>query len=372
MYETETFEVILRRLLGRVTSPKVDKREGAMIYDPLAATSVEFQNSYISLDGVRTEMFPDTASREYLIRHCADRNLTPKPASYAKVRGRFTPATLEIPIGSRYSHEDFNYVVTEKISDGMYYLQCETIGSEPNTITGQLVPIDYLDGLQTAEIVDVAILGEDEEDTETLRERYFASTQSDSFGGNERDYQQKTQSIAGVGGIKVYSGSEWNGGSTVKCVIQDSEYAVPTFELVELVQKAIDPEIKTVDIYGDVAFGTHAGEGKGVAPIGHFVTVVGVYNTVVDIETVLAYKSGYSWDSVKDKVLAAVDEYFASLNKNWAETDKIRVRISQLESKLLTITGILDVEQTTLNGNAENLAVDKDSIVTRGTINGYS
>lgn len=371
MYENETFEVILRRMLGRILA-KVDKREGSFIYDALAAPSVEFQNIYIALDYVMKEMFPDTASREFLIRHCADSGLIPKPASYAKVRGRFTPSSLEIPIGKRFSHEDLNYVVTEKISDGLYYLQCETIGSEPNTVTGQLIPIDYIDGLQTAEIVDVSILGEDEEETETLRERYFASKHSDAFGGNQRDYKQKILSIAGVGGVKEYGGSKWNGGGTVKCVIQDSDYDVPTFELVEMVQHDIDPEIQTVDIKGDVAFGANAGEGKGTAPIGHFVTVVGVNSTVVDIETVLTYKSGYSWDSVKDKVVAAVDAYFKDLNKDWQDNDKIRVRISQLESKLLNITGVLDVQQTTLNGMPENLAVDEDSIVTRGTINGHS
>lgn len=369
MYDTETFEVILRRMLARVAS-KFDKREGSIAYDALAPAAVEFQNFYIALENVLTEMFPDTASREYLIRHCADRKIQPKEPSAAKVKGQFTPANIDV-MGKRFSHEDFNYVVTEKISDGVYYMLCETLGSEANGVTGQLIPIDYIDGLQTAHIIEVSIPGEDAEDTEALRERYFASTDSEAFGGNERDYKQKILSIAGVGGVKVYSGATWNGGSTVKCVIQDSDYAVPTFDLVETVQHQIDPEVTTVDIYGDVAFGEHVGEGKGTAPIGHIVTVVGVYNTVVDVTMQLVFKSGYSWESVKNNVETAIKSYFAELNADWQHTDEesgIIVRLAQIESSLLRVPGILDIYQTLINGKAENLALDKDSLVSLGEV----
>lgn len=369
MYDTETFEVILRRMLARVAA-KFDKREGSIAYDALAPAAVEFQNFYIALENVLTEMFPDTASREYLIRHCADRNIQPKEPSAAKVKGQFTPANIDV-MGKRFSHEDFNYVVTEKISDGVYYMLCETLGSEANGVTGQLIPIDYIDGLQTAHIIEVSIPGEDAEDTEALRERYFASTDSEAFGGNERDYKQKILSIAGVGGVKVYSGATWNGGSTVKCVIQDSDYAVPTFDLVETVQHKIDPEVTTVDIYGDVAFGEHVGEGKGTAPIGHIVTVVGVYNTVVDVTMQLVFKSGYSWESVKNNVETAIKSYFAELNADWQYTDEesgIIVRLAQIESSLLRVPGILDIYQTLINGKAENLALDKDSLVSLGEV----
>lgn len=369
MYENETFDVILRRMLGRILA-KVDKREGSFIYDALAAPSVEFQNMYIAIDYVLKEMFPDTASREYLIRHCADRKIQPKEPSAAKVKAQFTPANIDV-MGKRFSHDDFNYIVTEKIGDGVYYMLCEALGTDANGVTGQLVPIDYIDGLQTAHIVDVSIPGEDAEDTEALRERYFASTDSDAFGGNERDYKQKILSIPGVGGVKVYSGSKWNGGSTVKCVIQDAEYAVPTFDLVKTVQHKIDPEVTTVDMYGDVVFGEHVGEGKGTAPIGHIVTIVGAYNTVVDVTVQLVFKSEYSWESVKNNVETAIKSYFAELNADWQNTDEdsgLIVRLAQIESSLLRVPGILDIYQTLLNGKAENLALDKDSLVSLGEI----
>lgn len=356
MYKELTFNAILERMLDRISSTK-DKREGSQVYDALAPTAVELFNAYILLQGVLMEMFPDTATRNYLIKHCAERGLTPKPASPATVEGEFTPTNLEIPIGARFSHEDLNYKVTKKIADGSYELECETLGTIGNGVTGRLIPIDYVEGLQTANIVKLSIPGEDDEDTESLRARYFASINSEAFGGNKIDYEQKILSISGVGQVKVYSASQWNGGGTVKCVIVDSDDHVPTEELVDEVQTIIDPE-------------GNYGEGNGIAPIGHFVTIVGAYNTVINITASFTYKRDYSWDKVKENVKTAIDNYLASLNERWSGLDKIRVRISHIESAILNVEGILDIQNTSINGKEENLAVDKDSLVSRGTING--
>ena len=357
LYSSETYEKILNRMLSRVPA-KFDKREGSIIYDATAPAALELLNVYLALDSIIDEVFADTASREYLIRRCAERGITPKEATKAVATGSFTPVNLEVPIGARFSLGDFNYVVTKKIEAGYYYLECETAGREPNGVTGQLIPIDYVEGLQRAEITEVSILGEDEEETEALRNRYFASLTAEAFGGNKIDYKNKILSQNGVGGVKIYSGAEWNGGGTVKAVIIDSEKGVPTFDLVNAVQTAIDPE-------------ANQGEGIGLAPIGHFVTVIGAYDTKVNIETTLTYEAGQSWASLKTKIEEAVDSYFKSLNETWQDSEKITVILARLESYILGVTGVLDIQNTTLNGKAENIVLDKDSLVSRGTINGY-
>lgn len=382
MYKELRFDAILERMLKRVAA-KYDKREGSVIWDALAPASVEFQNFYVILQGVLMEMFADTATRNFLIKHCAERGISPKPASAAIVKGQFTPATVNVPIGSRFSHEDFNYTVTSKISDGLYYLTCESVGSEANEAIGRLVPIEYLSGLQTAEIVDVVVLGEDDEPTESLRARYFSSINAEAFGGNKRDYVDKIMSIGGVGAVKVYSGAKWNGGGTVRCVIVDSNFEVPDQKLIDDIQLEIDPELMSFD--GSLSNGTRvgladdgsqynigSGEGEGWAPIGHIVTIMGAYGTPVNITTEILYRNGFSWETVKNDVENVVDEYLHELNQQWSNTDAIRVRISQLESRILNVNGVLDIRDTMLNGKAENLTVNEDSIVTRGTINARS
>lgn len=64
MYEDQTYEVILERMLARVNE-KFDKREGAVIFDTHSPTAIEFQILYIELDTILREAYGDTASREF-------------------------------------------------------------------------------------------------------------------------------------------------------------------------------------------------------------------------------------------------------------------------------------------------------------------
>ena len=112
MYEQMTFERIVRRMLDAVPQ-NVDKREGSILYDAVCGAALELANLYIELDVVLNETFADTASREYLIRRAAERGLSPEPATNAVLRGEFN---IDVPIGSRFSLEELNYAVIEKIS----------------------------------------------------------------------------------------------------------------------------------------------------------------------------------------------------------------------------------------------------------------
>ena len=354
MYENVTFETIMERMLARVPST-MDKREGSVIWDALAPAAIELQNLYIALDTILNETYADTASLYYLKKRCKERGIEQIPASNAILQGEFTPITRNIPLGSRFSCDQLNYIVTMKISDGVYKLMCETVGTDGNIHLGTLIPIDYIEGLETAELTEVLIPAEDDEDVESLRKRYLESMNSQSFGGNIADYEEKTNAIAGVGGVKVTP--VWNGGGTVKLTIINSSYGVPSDELVELVQNTIDPV-------------GHSGEGVGLAPIGHVVTVVGVKSYPVNIATNITYQNGWNWDSAKNYILNAIDQYFIELGQTWVESEGLVVRISQLESKILNCTGVIDIQNTTLNGSGSNLSLAVDEIPVRGTVNG--
>jgi uncharacterized phage protein gp47/JayE len=354
MYEHMTFENIMEDVLARVPST-MDKREGSVIWDAIAPVVVEFANAYIALDTVLNETFADTASLYYLVKRAKERGIEQKLANKAILKGEFTPVTLNVPIGSRFSCDNLNYVVTEKVSNGVYKLTCETAGTEGNTHFGILIPVEYIDGLETAELTELLIPAEDDEDVESLRERYFESITSQAYGGNIADYKKKTISISGVGGVKVTP--VWNGGGTVKLTIVDGSFGVPSKELIELVQNEIDPV-------------GHSGEGFGLAPIGHVVTVVGIKEKTVNVVTNITYQNGWNWDSTKSYILNAVDEYFKELHKVWDESDNLIVRISQLESKILSCEGVLDVQDTKLNGSSSNLSLAVDEIPVRGTVNG--
>ena len=183
MYEAQTFEVIMSRMLDRAPAD-IDKREGSIIYDALAPAAIEIAQLYVLLDQLINNAYGDTAIREFLIRIAAARGIVPEEATNAKVLGSFKPTGLAIPLGSRWNCGEFNYVVESKVTDGHYILLCETTGTAPNGNTGMLIPLDYLHGLIKAEIESLEIPGEDEENTETFRLKYLNSFSNENCGNN--------------------------------------------------------------------------------------------------------------------------------------------------------------------------------------------
>ena len=69
-----------------------------------------------------------------------------------QVQASFEPNTVEIATGTRFNLGEYNYIVKEKIGDGIYRMQCETAGTAPNIITGELTPVEYIEGLTYGEI----------------------------------------------------------------------------------------------------------------------------------------------------------------------------------------------------------------------------
>lgn len=349
MYESMTFETILQRMLDRIDDA-FDKREGSIIYDALAPAAIELQNLYFELDRMIQEAYADTASRDFLIARAAERGIVPKAATYAVRRGVFN---TDIPAGSRFSLNKLNYISGEKISDGIFEMTCETAGEVGNTDRGSLVPIDYIDGLITAELTDIITAGTDEEDTEVFRTRYFDSLDAQAFGGNVADYKETVTAMTGVGGVKVIP--IWNGPGTVKIIITDSAYGTPEEKLISRVQENLDPA-------------EYSGTGVGLAPIGHKVTVVGADTKTIDINISVSVSEDFTWEDIRPSAEKAIDTYFSELASNWAHNDRLTVRISQIESRLLDIDGILDVAETELNGIKGNLVLQEYEIPVRGNL----
>lgn len=363
MYEDQTYNVIMDRMKAKALElyPDIDTREGSIIHTALGPAAAEMAQLYMQMDVVLNETFADTASRPRLIKRVGEIGMTPDPATYAILKGVFTPSSLEMTTGTRFSGNGLNYAITEKISAGVYKVQCETLGVIGNQYLGDLVPVLYVPGLETCKLTEVLIPGEDEQETESLRTEYFNSFDDKAYGGNVADYTQKINGLNGVGGVKIYPVA--SGAGTVKAVIINSSFGQPSPELIAAVQAAVDP----------VAY---AGQGVGIAPIDHVVTVAGVTTTAVNIATTITYQSGYTWADIQTYVNAAIDAYFLELNQTWQSTKSLTVnnglvvRISQIETRLLNIAGVLDIAGTTLNGTASNLTLGVDNIAVRGTTSG--
>lgn len=350
MYENLSYEDILKRLLERVPDT-MDKREGSIIYDALSPCAIEIKLLYIAIDDALSDSFADTASREFLIRRAAERGLYPKAAACAELRAVCVPEGLDIPLGTRFSMGENYFFIAEKLSDNSYRIKCENAGAAGNSIFGTMTPVEYVRGLESFSAVEVLIPGEDEEDTEAFRKRYLGSFDSHAFGGNVTDYIEKTGAISGVGAVKVTP--VWQGAGTVELTILDSELNAASTELISRVQELIDPE---------------AAMGEGLAPIGHSVTVDTAEAVPIDISMHLDFDEGYSFTGLRDEIEAVISDFLLELRRNWSARNSASVRVSQIESRLVGVRGIVDISDTKICGAASNFELTRLQIPVLGVI----
>lgn len=342
MYEDQSFDVIMKRMLSRV-SDNLDKREGGIIYDALAPAAVELAQMYAELDVYLNLTFADTSSGVYLDDRADELGVTRKPASKAIRKGEFTDIfsnPFDVPIGSRFSIENLNFTAVEKVSTGIFSLQCDTPGEVGNTLSGTLIPIEYIPSLGNAQLTDILIPGEDEESDDSLRSRYLERAQKPITSGNVYHYEMWAKEVAGIGGAKAYS--TWNGPGTVKVVVVDMDKRSPTPAKVEEVKVHIE----------------------GVMPVNVDLTVAGATELQINVTASLTLEPGYTTSSVANEVKASLATYLESI----ALTEST-VRVSRIANLILDADGVIDYANLKLNGGTGNVLVPDGSIPVLGTVN---
>lgn len=398
MYEKETYEVILERMLGRV-SDKLDKRPSSLIYDTHSPAAMELQGLYIELEYLIRNSYGDTAAREFLVLLAKDRGLVPDAATGAVLKGEFEPAGIDVS-GRRFNIGNVNYTVLEGMGPGEYKVQCETEGTVGNQHFGDMIPLDYIDGLQSARLTEILIPGEDEEDTEAFRQRYFDSFSGRSFAGNRAAYMEAVKRIDGVGDLKITR--VWNGdicpaemvptaevaswyesavdgldagvaswlsavytaarekkltvgGTVLITVVSALDFGPVSDVLLDRIQTELDPE-------------QNAGEGYGIVPIGHVVSVKSAESVPIYVKAEVTFSEGYGWTATGTLIRNTVDSYLLELRKEWAGSSGITVRISQIESRILGVKGVIDITGTQINGSPDNLTLTAYQIPVTGGV----
>lgn len=349
-----SYEALMERKLDMIDDRR-DKRQGSLIYDALAPNAAETASFYADLEMLEDRTFGDTATGDDLTRRAAERGITRKGAVKATFYGSFLDengAEYPVEAGTRFFLEKYYYVVLSREEDGRYVLECETAGACGNDYLGNLLPLETMMGLAEATLTELRTDGEDEEGDEELRKRYFASFDADAFGGNIADYKSKVNALQNVGGVKVYPA--WNGGGTVKVVIIDQGWRAPTETELSELQDRIDPESR--------------GEGYGIAPIGHRVTVDGVTEVPCRISMNLSLAEGAVQETVLADIQGRFEVYFEEMRKNWADSTYLTVRISYLEARALEAEGVVDISGCSINGGSGNLVLGADEVPVLGEI----
>lgn len=351
MFEDKTFETILADMLARVPS-NLDKRQGSIIYDALAPTAAELAQTYINLNVILDNAFADTAIDASLDKKCSEIGIARDEASKTIQKGIFTGSdglAFDINIGDRFSvvNTNIRFEATEKIIDGQFKMECEIAGSIGNTVTGQLLPISYIEGLETANLTEILIIGEDIESNDDLRIRYYKKVQNNAQDGNIAQYIEWADGYSGIGRSKIIP--LWDGDNTVKVSILDATNDIATTELIDEFQEYLDPNSE--------------GLGEGKAPIGSIVTVSTAIGLTVNVSATITLNTGYIMDDAQTQAEEAVELYFRSISY-----DKNNVSLIALGSSMLGTDAISSVSDLLLNSSASDVSLTNEAIPQLGTV----
>ena len=330
-------------------SDDFDKRETSIIYQAVAMVVPELMLLQSDIELMEDEAFPDSCNYNSLVRFSGLRNIHPRQATRGVVIAEFSK---DIEIGTRFNCEERNYEVLEKINTNKYKLIAEETGHIESI--GDLTPINDMPDLRTAKITSVYLDGREEESLESLRKRYMESLDYQAFGGNRADYIEKVTSVDGVGACKVFRRPKATSSEVGKItiVIVDTTYKNASRELIKNVASILTP--------------TEDGEGAGLAPIGHKVTVVGAEKQTVNVKTRITIERDI--DNITRDLTKAVEEYLHELRSGFGSDEATVVRISAIENKILGIKGVIDVSNTTINGVEKNLTIEDKSIPVIGEV----
>ena len=353
--EKYTYDYFMNAALEYVPQD-VDIREGSIMFDALAPACYQLADLAMELKNVMLETFVTTATGGYLDLRAEEagvrRILATQAVAKVKVEDE-NGAPYDLDLGTRFSSigDDPVYYKITSGTDiaGEYLMTADEVGSTGNEYVGTILPIDNLNNFGQAEITEISIPARDDETDESLRSRVIAEKGIGAFGGNIEDYIRMANEVDGVGAVQVYP--TWQGGGTVLLSILNNEFKNPAQTLVDLVQQTIDPD-KT-------------GAGLGLAPIGHKVTVKAPEEKLLAISFYLTTEPGIDRDSVMAAINAAVEKYFDSTRRRWAERREGGYRTwiyrSQITSAILSVSGVANVNSVKIGNQDEDVQMVLDN-----------
>lgn len=332
-------------------APDVSTGEGTLIDHAFRGAAAEFEQAYIELGLIDRNGYAETADREHLVLRARERGIVPFPASKAVWGAEFN---TDVALNTRFSAGELTYLCTERIDAKKYRLVCEQGGTRGNIKHEGLSPIEYVDGFDFGELTELLVPARDEEETEAFRTRYISAVSMvQAFGGNRAQYREMMLGTEGVGACKIYRVTENE--KRIRVYFLDSGYKTPNAALVSDVQEIVDPLGRQ-------------GAGEGMAAIFHVVDVYPCAPETVNIEAKITLDNGCVWEDLLPAIRERVDGYFLELAKCWENEEYITVRVLKVNAAVAGVEGVIDVQDTVLNGKADNLILDPNSVPVRGAI----
>lgn len=348
MFENETYETILERMLSRFDD-SFDKRQGSVIYDLLAPKAIELAQAYIQMDNVLNLGFAETTSGELLDRRVAEQGLVRKEAipaaGYVIFTGEDGTLIEAETLVSTLAEEPLYFVTQDDVTivggTARVDVLSEFGGAEYNVGTNAVnTVLGNLAGVVAVTNPEPFNGGIDEETDEELYARYLEKVRTPPTSGNKAHYITWAKEIPGIADAKVYP--LWDGPGTVKVVVANTSKRTPS-------QTVLDEVIAYID------------EQK---PVGAEVTVEGVREIPINVDVKVTIQDGMTLEVVRASVIEQIEQYLNSI----AFVSNV-VRYTGVGNAILDATGVIDYEELRVRGAATNVIIDSKDVPVVGTIN---
>lgn len=354
---------ILREMLLELDD-NFDKSVGSFAYDILKPPAEQFANlrgqihevdrkrDIFNLEGEELEKFIFQFTP--VKRHDAT-----KSTGVVKITGK---AKTYVPLGTMVASLSQTYVTLKEgalDNSGVGYFEIESVesGKIGNADIGEvnLFPVT-INGLETVYNEEPIVNGFDEEDDNSLRDRYFNYINLPATSGNRYHYLYWAKEITGVGLVRVKS--LWDGDNTVKLIVTDSNGEPASEKLLNELQEYIDPKGEFID---EEKGWTKWGRGFGEAPVGAFCTIVSAEPLKIKIEADVKLNPSYTIEEVTNEFKIKMADRFSTIA---LDEDYNMISLAKVGCMILGLEGVADYDASSLklNGKQQNIELTDEQV----------
>ena len=346
MYEDRTVESLKAALLENLAKQGFSTIEGSFADLIAGPVALELWNRYQADKAIESMLYVDETSGPYIDKLCAVFGITRKVGTRAKAAVTLTgTAGTVIPKGTAFLTADglaFSLeaaVTLDADGRGTGAAGAAAEGAAYNIGAGELVRMYVnligLTGYENA----AAEGGTDAESDAALCKRLYGHLQKPATSGNVYHYEQWALEVEGVGAVKV--SPLWNGAGTVKVLLVDANMEPAGAAIVAACKANIEAN----------------------RPIGASVTVMSAQGLPVNVVARVTVEASTTKEDVQKAFVSKLDAYMKEL----AFVD-YTLYYSRVAALLMSIDGVVDYAELTVNGNSGNVAIGAEQVPVLGEV----
>lgn len=346
VFEAMTPENIRKDILGELET-EVDTREGSYTCDVVSAVALELYRMGKSVLSLVPMFYIDETSGQWIDVQGGYFGVERKKGEYAAAVVRVVGRDgVKIPIGTTFLSVggleflcDSDAVILDGLAD--VPVKAREVGEKYNLPPGVITRLyRNIAGLETVENPQPSVGGADPESGEQLMRRLDAKRKRPATSGNIHNYEEWAREVDGVGAAKILP--KWAGGGTVKVLLAGDEL-LPVDEAVV------------------AACATHI---EMVQPVALAeVTTESVHGLNVDVSASVLLDTSTNTDIVRSAFTALLEDYLHTVALSGGEV--IYNRVGHL---LLSVAGVVDFTELTLNGGEENVTLTELDVPVTGEV----